>query len=121
MDSQQSFERRISDADNPLLRGTAKDAFEAMRTLRTIGTPDYRPAAAEYPRSPFGQALQEIARVAKADVGLEVAFAESTTGTTTPTRAGVTGQVAQPARRSRQRHRGAGRGPRRAHGRHRAS
>jgi uncharacterized protein (DUF1501 family) len=76
MDSQQSFERAFSEADNPLLRGTAKEAFEAMKTLRTIGTP-YRPAA-EYPRSPFSQALQEIARVAKADIGLEVAFAEST-------------------------------------------
>jgi hypothetical protein len=51
MDSRQNFERAFSEADNPLLRGTAKDAFEAMRTLRTIGTP-YRPSA-EYPRSPF--------------------------------------------------------------------
>ena len=44
MDSRQSFEQAFSEADNPLLRGTAKDAFKAMETLRTIGTP-YRPAA----------------------------------------------------------------------------
>jgi len=77
MDSQRKFETAYEDADNPLLRGTARDAFEAMRTVRTIGAP-YRPAAGvEYPRSPFAQSLQEIARLAKADVGLEVAFAES--------------------------------------------
>jgi len=93
MDSRQSFEQAFSEADNPLLRGTAKDAFEAMKTLRTIGTP-YRPAA-EYPRSPFGQALQEIARVAKADIGLEVAFAESTNWDHHVNEGGTQGQIAQ--------------------------
>jgi uncharacterized protein (DUF1501 family) len=93
MDSQRSFERAFEQADNPLLRGTAKDAFEAMRTLRTIGTP-YRPAA-EYPRSPFGQALQEIARVAKADIGLEVAFAESTNWDHHVNEGSTQGQIAQ--------------------------
>ncbi len=93
MESQRSFERAFSEADNPLLRGTAKDAFEAMKTLRTIGTP-YRPSA-EYPRSPFGQALQEIARVAKADVGLEVAFAESNNWDHHANEGGADGQIAQ--------------------------
>jgi uncharacterized protein (DUF1501 family) len=93
MDSRQSFERAFSEADNPLLRGTAKDAFEAMKTLRTIGTP-YRPVA-EYPRSPFGQALQEIARVAKADIGLEVAFAESNNWDHHTNEGGSDGQIAQ--------------------------
>jgi uncharacterized protein (DUF1501 family) len=93
MDSRQSFEQAFSEADNPLLRGTAKDAFEAMKTLKTIGTP-YRPAA-EYPRSPFGQALQEIARVAKADIGLEVAFAESNNWDHHVNEGGTQGQIAQ--------------------------
>ena len=49
-----------------------------MRTLSRQTRAPYRPAnGADYPRSPFGQALQEIARLAKADVGLEIAFAES--------------------------------------------
>ena len=93
MDSRQSFERAFSEADNPLLRGTAKDAFDAMRTLRTIGTP-YRPSV-EYPRSPFGQALQEIARVAKADIGLEVAFAESNNWDHHANEGSTQGQIAQ--------------------------
>ena len=36
-----------------------------------------RPAhGAEYPRSPFGQALKQIAQLTKAEIGLEVAFAD---------------------------------------------
>jgi len=95
MDSQRSFETAYAGADNPLLRGTAKDAFEAMRTVRSIGAP-YRPAAGvEYPRSPFGQALQEIARLAKADVGLEVAFAESGNWDHHVNEGAADGQIAQ--------------------------
>src|SRR5687767_13114777 len=95
MDSQRSLETAYAGADNPLLRGTAKDAFEAMRTVRSIGAP-YRPAgSAEYPRSPFGQALQEIARLAKADVGLEVAFAESGNWDHHVNEGGAQGQLGQ--------------------------
>ena len=32
---------------------------------------------AQYPRSPYGDALRQIAQLIKADVGLEVAFAET--------------------------------------------
>ena len=75
MDAQRVKEA-YAGAANPLLGAAARDAFQAMQTLQATGR--YQPAAGvEYPRSPFGQALQEIARIAKSDVGLEVAFAES--------------------------------------------
>ena len=80
MSARTSFEEIYAAAQqDKALRGTAGEAFDAMKTLakKTAGT--YRPAnGAVYPRSPFGQAMQEIARLAKSDVGLEVAFAEST-------------------------------------------
>ncbi len=39
---------------------------------------NYRPApGADYPQSPLGNALKQIALLVKSDVGLEVAFAES--------------------------------------------
>jgi uncharacterized protein (DUF1501 family) len=45
--------------------------------LQQIGVEDYQPAnGAEYPRGPLGQSLQQVAQLIKADVGLEVAFAE---------------------------------------------
>jgi uncharacterized protein (DUF1501 family) len=47
-----------------------------------------------YPRSPFGEALREIARLAKADVGLEIAFAESTQWDHHANEGGATGQMA---------------------------
>jgi uncharacterized protein (DUF1501 family) len=80
MSARTSFEELYAAAQkDTALRSTASDAFDAMKTLakNTAGT--YRPAhGAAYPRSPFGQAMQEIARLAKSDVGLEIAFAEST-------------------------------------------
>jgi uncharacterized protein (DUF1501 family) len=82
-------------ASDRLLGTAAADAFEAMRTLRAATGGVYTPAAgAAYPRSPFGQALQEIARIAKADVGLEVAFAESGNWDHHVNEGGATGQMA---------------------------
>jgi uncharacterized protein (DUF1501 family) len=82
-------------AGDSALGGAAAEAFEAMQTLQSVTTGPYRPAAgATYPRSPFGQALQEIARLAKADVGLEIAFTESTNWDHHVNEGGVTGLVA---------------------------
>jgi uncharacterized protein (DUF1501 family) len=82
-------------AGDKVLGGAASEAFEAMRILRAAAPGTYRPAAGvTYPRSAFGQALQEIARLAKADVGLEVAFAESNNWDHHVNEGGVTGQVA---------------------------
>jgi uncharacterized protein (DUF1501 family) len=82
-------------AGDALLGSAASDAFEAMRTLRAATSDGYRPAAGvTYPRTPFGQAMQEIARIAKADVGLEIAFAESNNWDHHAGEGGVTGQLA---------------------------
>ena len=73
------LERKYAEAADSLLSASAREAFDAMRVVRTATAGGYTPSAGvEYPRSPFGQAMQEIARLAKADVGLEIAFAEST-------------------------------------------
>ncbi len=74
-----SFETAYRRAADVVLAQSSTEAFEAMRTLQRATT--VRPQDASgtsFPRSPFGQALREIATIAKADVGLEVAFAEST-------------------------------------------
>jgi uncharacterized protein (DUF1501 family) len=75
---QSSFEAEYAAAANKVLNNTARDAFDAVRMLKKADPAKYTPEnGAEYPRSPFGQALQQIAQLIKADVGLEVAFAES--------------------------------------------
>jgi uncharacterized protein (DUF1501 family) len=79
MGARTSFEEIYAAAQqDQTLRGAAGEAFDAMKTLARKTAAPYRPAnGAVYPRSPFGQAMQEIARLAKSGVGLEVAFAES--------------------------------------------
>lgn len=75
---QASFEAEYAAAADSVLAATGREAFEAVRMLKMAVPGRYTPAAgAEYPRSAFGQALAQIAQLIKADVGLEVAFAES--------------------------------------------
>lgn len=93
--AQQMAERSYAQAGDPELVGAASSAFHAMRELQALSRTPYRPAnGATYPRTPFGQALREIARLAKADVGLEIAFAESTGWDHHANEGGSTGQLA---------------------------
>ncbi len=95
MDTRDSFEAAYAAAKDQVLKGTAREAFDAMRTLSAAGSAAYRPAdGAQYPRSPFGLALQEIARLAKADVGLEIAFTESSQWDHHVNEGGAMGQIA---------------------------
>jgi len=71
-------------AADRVLNGTGRDAFDAIKMLKTADPAKYQPAGgADYPRSPFGQALKQIAQLTKSNVGLEVAFADVTAGTRT--------------------------------------
>jgi uncharacterized protein (DUF1501 family) len=75
---QSSFEAEYAAAANSILHSTGREAFDAVKMLKKADPSQYSPAnGAEYPRSPFGEALKQIAQLIKADVGLEVAFAES--------------------------------------------
>jgi len=96
MSARTSFEEIYAAAQqDKALRGAAGEAFDAMRTLAKKTSGVYRPAnGASYPRSPFGQAMQEIARLAKSDVGLEIAFAESTQWDHHVNEGAATGQIA---------------------------
>ncbi len=72
-----SFEAQYAAAADRVLNGTGREAFGAMKLLKTADPSKHQPAnGAEYPNSPFGQALKQIAQLTKADVGLEVAFAD---------------------------------------------
>jgi uncharacterized protein (DUF1501 family) len=73
----ESFEAAYAAAADQVLNGTGREAFSAIRMLKTADPSKYQPAnRADYPRSPFGQALRQIAQLTKANVGLEVAFAD---------------------------------------------
>jgi uncharacterized protein (DUF1501 family) len=72
-----AFETEYQAAADQVLNGIGRQAFDAMKALKAADPSQYRPEhGAEYPRSPFGQALSQIAQLIKAGVGLELAFAE---------------------------------------------
>jgi uncharacterized protein (DUF1501 family) len=72
-----SFEAEYAAAADRVLNGTGREAFDAIKMLKVADPAKYQPDhGAEYPRSPFGQALKQIAQLAKSSVGLEVAFAD---------------------------------------------
>jgi uncharacterized protein (DUF1501 family) len=73
----EQFERAYGAASDRVMNGTGREAFDAMKLLRDADPLRYSPEnGADYPRSPFGQALKQIAQLTKANVGLEVAFAD---------------------------------------------
>ncbi len=73
-----SFEDLYDQTTSSLLNKTGKESFDAMKTLNKTNLKNYIPAnGAQYPGSPLGNALKQIAQLVKADVGLEIAFAES--------------------------------------------
>lgn len=72
-----SFENMYAATMDEVLNGTGKETFSAVRTVQGVEKQEYTPAnGAEYPDSRFGNSLKQIARLIKADVGLEVAFAD---------------------------------------------
>jgi uncharacterized protein (DUF1501 family) len=72
------FEALYEQTTERLLHDTGAETFDAMQLLRGVDLGGYRPAGGvEYPRSPLGQALRQIAQLVKSQVGLEVAFAET--------------------------------------------
>jgi len=72
-----SFEAEYAAAADRVLNGTGREAFDAIKMLKVADPSKYQPDnGADYPRSPFGQALKQIAQLTKSNVGLEVAFAD---------------------------------------------
>jgi len=79
--------------DDPLLKSASESLFEAMALLNKI--PRTMPAAAAgYPKGRFGASLETIARLIRANVGLEIAFTEIGGWDTHVNQGGATGLMA---------------------------
>jgi uncharacterized protein (DUF1501 family) len=60
-----------------VLHGTGQETFEAVKMLKAANPSKYMPAAgADYPRGRFGESLKQLAQLIKANVGVQVAFAD---------------------------------------------
>jgi uncharacterized protein (DUF1501 family) len=88
------FETMYSQTVDHAMRGVGNETFEAIDQLKKINPDSYQPEnGAQYPKGRFGQSLQEIAELFKADVGLEVAFLDSGGWDNHVNEGGVQGQL----------------------------
>ncbi|MGP8246712.1 MAG: DUF1501 domain-containing protein [Bryobacteraceae bacterium] len=71
------FQQMYESVADPAMQAAGRETFEAVSMLQAIQRQPYSPSGgAEYPRSPFGDSLKQIAQLIKADVGMEMAFAD---------------------------------------------
>ncbi len=72
-----SLEAMYAGTGDQILNGTGRATFEAVALLQSLQKTPYQPAdGAQYPGGRFGASLKQIAQMIKADVGVEVAFAD---------------------------------------------
>jgi uncharacterized protein (DUF1501 family) len=84
---------RTGNAD--VVHAAGGEMFEAMKVLKAANPQQYTPQnGADYPKSAFGNHLRQIAQLIKADVGLEIAFADVGGWDTHVNQGGATGQLA---------------------------
>ena len=75
--SSTAFESMYASTTDHVLNGTGRETFDAVKLIQSIQKQTYAPAGgAKYPAGRFGQSMQQIARLIKSDVGLEVAFTD---------------------------------------------
>jgi len=74
---QNSFEAMYAGSVDAVLHGSAQETFAAVKMLKSANPAQYTPSAgANYPRGRFGDSLKQLAQLIKANLGVQVAFAD---------------------------------------------
>jgi uncharacterized protein (DUF1501 family) len=72
-----TFEAMYDQSVDSVLHGSGQETFDAVRMLKSADPSKYKPAAgADYPRGRFGDSLRQLAQLIKANVGVQLAFAD---------------------------------------------
>ena len=72
-----TFEAMYAGSVDSVLHGTGQETFEAVKMLKAADPAKYTPApGANYPRGRFGDSLRQLAQLIKANLGVQVAFAD---------------------------------------------
>jgi len=72
-----TFEAMYENSVDTVFHGTGKQTFEAVKMLKSADPAKYSPApGANYPRGRFGDSLKQLAQLIKANLGVQVAFAD---------------------------------------------
>jgi uncharacterized protein (DUF1501 family) len=88
-----ALQKIYADSSDALFRTGGENLFAAMAELRRVEAKIPR-SAERYPNGQFGAGLSQIARLIKADVGLEIAFTEIGGWDTHANEGGASGQLA---------------------------
>src|SRR6267378_33131 len=87
--------RILAGSATGLLSTSSQEAFDAVQMLKQVSPGQYQPAnGADYPRGRFGKAMMQIAQLIKADLGLQLAFADVTGWDTHVNQGSSEGQLA---------------------------
>jgi uncharacterized protein (DUF1501 family) len=72
-----AFEAMYDHSVDTVLHGTGEETFDAVKMLKSADPSKYKPAAgADYPKGRFGDSLRQLAQLIKANLGVQVAFAD---------------------------------------------
>ena len=72
-----TFEAMYDQSVDSVLHGTGQETFDAVKMLKAADPSKYKPApGADYARGRFGDSLQQLAQLIKANLGVQVAFAD---------------------------------------------
>ena len=72
-----TFEAMYEHSVDSVLHGSGQETFDAVKMLKSADPAKYKPAAnANYPNGRFGDSLKQLAQLIKADLGVQVAFAD---------------------------------------------
>ncbi|HSB75755.1 MAG TPA: DUF1501 domain-containing protein [Terriglobales bacterium] len=72
-----TFEAMYAESVDAVLHGTSQETFEAVKMLKSADPQTYTPAAAaDYPHGRFGGSLRQLAQLIKANLGVQIAFAD---------------------------------------------
>ena len=90
----QAFETMYADSGDRLFRTVGDKTFDAIKMLRAADPAQYTPApGVEYPNTPFGNNMRQIAQLLKANLGVEAAFTDVQGWDTHHNQGGVEGQL----------------------------
>jgi uncharacterized protein (DUF1501 family) len=72
-----TFEAMYAQSVDSMLHGTGQETFDAVKMLKSADPSKYKPAVgADYPKGRFGDSLKQLAQLIKANLGVQVAFAD---------------------------------------------
>lgn len=72
-----AFEAMYDHSSDSVLHSTGEETFDAVRMLKAALPGKYNPApGANYPKGRFGDSVRQLAQLVKANLGVQVAFAD---------------------------------------------